>query len=93
VRTVALYLGNELDDQIIGPELSVLSRDVPTLLVWGSQDRSLPIDYGSAAHAVLRDSRLAIFEDAAHVPNLERPELFNRVVVGCIRNCRVRQTR
>jgi pimeloyl-ACP methyl ester carboxylesterase len=52
----------------------------PTLIVWGRNDRIVsPHDaYGYARH--LRNSRIVIFDRTGHVPMLERPVRFNRLL-------------
>jgi pimeloyl-ACP methyl ester carboxylesterase len=54
--------------------------DVPTLIVWGRNDRIITpadaIEYGQR----LRDSRTVIFDHTGHVPMAERPVRFNRVL-------------
>ncbi len=54
----------------------------PTLLVWGEQDRSIPL---SAAERFQRelfpDAALEVIPDAAHCPFDERPEAFASVLL------------
>jgi pimeloyl-ACP methyl ester carboxylesterase len=54
--------------------------EVPTLIVWGRDDRIVPspdaIEYGR----LLRNSSTAIFDETGHVPMAERPVRFNRVL-------------
>ncbi|HEY7150820.1 MAG TPA: alpha/beta hydrolase [Solirubrobacterales bacterium] len=54
--------------------------EVPTLIIWGRNDHVVPpqdaIDYGRH----LRNSRTVIFGDTGHVPQLERPGRFNRIL-------------
>jgi pimeloyl-ACP methyl ester carboxylesterase len=54
--------------------------DVPTLIVWGRNDRIVPpgdaLEYGRR----LRNSRTVIFDETGHVPMAERPVRFNRVL-------------
>ncbi len=54
--------------------------EVPTLIVWGRNDHVVPaqdaIEYGRHLH----NSRTVIFADTGHIPQLERPIRFNRVV-------------
>ena len=54
--------------------------DVATLIVWGRNDHIVPpqdaVDYGHH----LRNSRTVIFDDTGHVPQLERPVRFNRIL-------------
>jgi pimeloyl-ACP methyl ester carboxylesterase len=59
--------------------------DLPVLLVWGAQDRAIPLALGQRMHHMLPSSRLAIIADAGHVPNLEQPDDFNSQVVPFLR--------
>jgi len=56
--------------------------DVPILLVWGREDKNVPLRGGQEMHRVLKDSRLEIMDDVGHVPNYENPEVFNRLAVN-----------
>lgn len=53
---------------------------VPTLLVWGAQDRITPPEVAGQFHALIPDSRLTFLPDCGHVPMLEQPQAFNAVV-------------
>jgi pimeloyl-ACP methyl ester carboxylesterase len=57
-----------------------LAGHMPTLIVWGERDGVLPVDHGRAAHEVIPGSRLEIFEGAGHLPQLDDPARFVRVV-------------
>jgi pimeloyl-ACP methyl ester carboxylesterase len=80
LRAVAAYLGSSLDDHVIGAELAEFAKRVPTLLVWGDADRSVPIDIGREARKVVKAARLAVLHGAAHVPHYELPTAFGQVV-------------
>ena len=54
----------------------------PTLVVWGAEDRQLPVRHGREWHRLLANSSLEVLPDTGHVPMLERPEAFNRLVQG-----------
>ena len=45
----------------------------PTLVVWGREDRLVPIADGIAYEKMIPDARLLILEDTGHVPMAERP--------------------
>jgi pimeloyl-ACP methyl ester carboxylesterase len=49
----------------------------PTLIVWGPKDMLVPIKDAHEFDRLIPDSELRIYEDTAHVPQLERPERFN----------------
>ena len=53
-----------------------LAEHVPTLIVWGARDAVLPIDHGHAAHEAMPGSRLEIYENAGHLPQLDQPARF-----------------
>jgi pimeloyl-ACP methyl ester carboxylesterase len=57
-----------------------LSQNVPTLLVWGDQDRIIPVSHGHQAHALMPHSRLEIFEGAGHFPFNHDPQRFIAVL-------------
>jgi 3-oxoadipate enol-lactonase len=50
----------------------------PTLVVVGREDPIRPVGDAQFMHNRIRNSRLEIIEDAAHMTNMERPEVFNR---------------
>lgn len=53
-----------------------LAEALPLLIVWGENDPIIPVEHAREAHAQLPSSRLEIFEDVGHVPQLERPGRF-----------------
>jgi pimeloyl-ACP methyl ester carboxylesterase len=48
--------------------------DVPTLLMWGRQDRVVPLSVGERLARELPDARLHVFEECGHLPAEELPE-------------------
>lgn len=52
----------------------------PTLVVWGTHDALVPVKHARAIADAIPNSRVEIFPDTGHVPMLERPERFNRLV-------------
>jgi pimeloyl-ACP methyl ester carboxylesterase len=54
--------------------------DVPTLIVWGRNDRVVPPQDAAGFAQRLNNSRTVIFDDTGHLPQLERPTRFNRVL-------------
>jgi pimeloyl-ACP methyl ester carboxylesterase len=75
------YVAERIDDDVIGERLGTLGGRVPTLLVWGESDRSIPLAVAEAAHAGLPGSRLVVMAGTAHNPYLDKPDAFNRVVL------------
>jgi pimeloyl-ACP methyl ester carboxylesterase len=52
----------------------------PTLIVWGRDDRIVPVGGAYRYEQLIPDARRVIFEDTGHVPMIERPALFNRLL-------------
>src|SRR5262249_1359395 len=53
---------------------------IPTMIVWGMNDWVISAAAALSYHRRIPHSILEIFERTGHVPQLERPERFNRVV-------------
>jgi pimeloyl-ACP methyl ester carboxylesterase len=53
---------------------------MPTLVVWGEQDRLLPPDEGRRLAAAIPGSILSILPGAGHMPQEEQPEAFSKQV-------------
>jgi pimeloyl-ACP methyl ester carboxylesterase len=47
---------------------------VPTMVVWGERDHTIPLEHGRAAHELIPNSRFETLPKAAHFPHLEDPE-------------------
>ena len=57
-----------------------LTQGMPTLLVWGSRDRVLPVSHAHRAHAAMPGSRLEIFDGAGHFPFHVDPQRFVELI-------------
>jgi pimeloyl-ACP methyl ester carboxylesterase len=53
---------------------------VPTLLIWGADDKRSPLSCGKAMRDRIAGSRLVVIPNAGHVSNMEQPEQFNAAV-------------
>jgi pimeloyl-ACP methyl ester carboxylesterase len=51
-----------------------LLSTMPTLIVWGGRDNTIPLSHGRQTHEAAPGSRFEILPRAAHFPNLEDPE-------------------
>jgi pimeloyl-ACP methyl ester carboxylesterase len=57
-----------------------LLADVPTLIVWGERDNTIPLAHGREAHEAIRGSRFETLPRAAHFPHLEDPSGLARIL-------------
>jgi pimeloyl-ACP methyl ester carboxylesterase len=69
------------------------SLRLPTLLVWGMNDVVTPPDVGHRFNALIAGSQLWLLARCGHVPMLERPEPFNRVVADWLETTRLARER
>jgi pimeloyl-ACP methyl ester carboxylesterase len=51
-----------------------LLEAIPTLIVWGERDHTIPIEHGRSAHAAIPGSSFRTLARAAHFPHLEDPD-------------------
>jgi len=49
----------------------------PTLIIWGAEDRLVPVQDADEFEWLIAESRKLIYEDTGHMPMLERPDRFN----------------
>jgi pimeloyl-ACP methyl ester carboxylesterase len=54
----------------------------PTLVVWGREDRLIPLAYGEAYAHGIAGARLEILDRCGHLPPFEHPERFAELVLG-----------
>lgn len=52
----------------------------PTLVVWGSDDRVIPLDCGKQYAELIPQARLEVVEESGHSVDLEQPEALARLV-------------
>lgn len=64
-------LASRLDQRLSGEEAGIKNVKVPTLIVWGGQDRLIPLDNAKRFEADIAGSKLVVFEDLGHVPQEE----------------------
>ncbi|HKU72642.1 MAG TPA: alpha/beta hydrolase [Pyrinomonadaceae bacterium] len=74
IRTVRCW-----DAERISREAHLISQ--PALLVWGENDREIPLVDGERLHAEIAGSRLIVFMNCGHLPHEEYPWEFTNVVI------------
>jgi pimeloyl-ACP methyl ester carboxylesterase len=79
VSTLRSVVGTE-GQRVAALDKLYLAEALPLLIVWGENDPIIPVAHAREAHGQLPGSHLEIFEDAGHVPQLERPGRFIAVL-------------
>lgn len=57
----------------------------PTLLVWGQEDRFVPVEVGLKYLRLLQNAQLHVFSRCGHWAQVEQAERFNRLVLEFLR--------
>ncbi|MGE0215248.1 alpha/beta fold hydrolase [Mycolicibacterium sp.] len=50
-----------------------LTSELPTMVIWGDQDRIIPVEHGYALAEVRPNSRLEVLPGVGHFPHVEKP--------------------
>jgi pimeloyl-ACP methyl ester carboxylesterase len=61
-----------------------LLKDMPTLIVWGERDNTIPLAHGRAAQQAAPGARFESLPKAAHFPHLEEPAALAEVLLDFI---------
>jgi pimeloyl-ACP methyl ester carboxylesterase len=65
-----------------------LLESMPTLIVWGERDHTIPLRHGRAAHEAIPHSRFRTLAQAAHFPHLEEPDGLSALLRDFMRDTR-----
>ena len=68
---------------VAGNEIDMLANvDVPTLIVWGKEDKRKPAGEAEQLRDMIAGSRLIIVEDAAHYVHEEQPQVAAQAIIA-----------
>ncbi|OGE84004.1 MAG: hypothetical protein A2846_02440 [Candidatus Doudnabacteria bacterium RIFCSPHIGHO2_01_FULL_49_9] len=67
---------------IINEDLTegIKNISVPTLIIWGENDKETPVEFGARMHSYIPNSTFSILPGAGHYSFLDKPEGFTRVL-------------
>jgi len=63
--------------------------DVPTLLLWGANDRMFPPEYAHAYQRLIPGSKVVIIPDCGHIPQVEQRQSFVAALEGFLESEKV----
>jgi pimeloyl-ACP methyl ester carboxylesterase len=89
LEAVADYLGTGIERDSVGARLLERASHIPTLLVWGDEDRWVPPSVGLRTKELLAGAELVLMRGTAHAPYYEDPETFNRLLIDFLASGRV----
>lgn len=80
-----IYRQIQESGQSVRMEALLEGLDVPTLIIWGAQDRVLHPSGAKILKSVMPRAEIVIMEDVGHVPMLEKPEETARAYLRFLR--------
>lgn len=88
LHTFALPVPEEVEEQsLTPPAITRLAEiQVPTLIIVGDQDVLEFIKISDMMTAGVRNAKKIVIPGVAHLPSMEKPELFNRIVLDFLRD-------
>jgi pimeloyl-ACP methyl ester carboxylesterase len=77
-----LYITRKQFFDTLIEEIKALSLiNVPTLIVWGREEKAIPLNTGQEMHKILKGSRFEIIDEAGHCPHDDQSDRFNRLTL------------
>jgi 2-hydroxy-6-oxonona-2,4-dienedioate hydrolase len=66
-------------DDVLDNRVRMINR--PTLVIWGRNDKLIPLSFGERFHQEIANSQLQIIDNCGHIPQLECPTEFSAAVL------------
>lgn len=79
-----LQTGRNWDAERIEEDAHLINQ--PTLIIWGEEDKVIPVHNGEKLYNSILNSRFVVLKNCGHVPQEEKPELFTALVSGFCRD-------
>jgi pimeloyl-ACP methyl ester carboxylesterase len=73
------------DSSNIGLESTLSGSVVPTLIVWGANDRVLYVSGAKILESVMPKAQVAIMEGVGHLPMIEKPRETAEIYMSFLR--------
>lgn len=83
IRQIVGLLGLRRDAMLLD---ELVRLTVPTMIVWGAEDKILPVEHARKAARRAPHARLHVFEGCGHWPQMERADEFNRLVLAFLKD-------
>jgi pimeloyl-ACP methyl ester carboxylesterase len=81
-RAILSTLRNKAVDGVPDVYQRLGKLDVPVLLFWGRNDRTLPLEQSRDILSAVPRAEFHIIENCGHIPHYERPEEVNTIIQG-----------
>jgi len=76
---------NQMNNPVIRKQYNTVRRlphiKTPTLVVWGRDDTTHPLEMGEMTHRLIPGSKLLVFDNCGHFVPMERPDDLNEALL------------
>jgi pimeloyl-ACP methyl ester carboxylesterase len=79
-------------EQMTAVQAALPAMKQPTLVIWGRQDKLVPVDHARILEGNLQRSATVLFGDCGHFPQVEQPQRFNTAVLNFLGSVEVPAT-
>jgi pimeloyl-ACP methyl ester carboxylesterase len=70
--------------RVSGMDRLYLAGMLPSMVLWGGRDPLIPVEHADLAHRAMPGSRLEVFDDSGHFPQLAEPVRFARTLIDFV---------
>lgn len=85
ISSLLSFMRAHFADKLVFNKNKILEMNIPILIIWGSRDRSIPLQVGQKLQSILSSAELYVIESAGHLPQLEQAEKFNDKLLDFLR--------
>lgn len=84
-RAILSTIRNGLLESFIHVYEALGKMDKPTLLFWGRNDSTVPLEHSQLLCTAVPQINFHIVEDCGHIPHYEKPEVVNPILIEFLR--------
>ena len=80
------YIVDSIDADNVGTALKEFASNNPMLLIWGAEDKAVPLSVGEGARDLLETVRLEAIPGCGHCAYMEDTASFNKILIDYLDN-------
>jgi pimeloyl-ACP methyl ester carboxylesterase len=84
-RAILSTTRNGMLDSFVKTYEQVGKMDIPVLLFWGRNDRTVPFEYSNNLCTALPNVEFHVIENCGHIPHYEKPDEVNPILLEFLR--------
>jgi len=85
-RVITSLLTQYFSDEFHNMTKSYETLKPELLIIWGENDKWIPLDFGKTLQKTLPDAQLKIISECGHVPHQEKPDEVNPIMIEFLKS-------